>query len=252
MACAQQPPPPVASGWRARARVLRNRLAMLCRAAALALGGISLLMLTLAFTPLPFKLHRWLGTAGGLAGSGTEVILVLSGSGMPSGDELMRCHEAAFRAREHPSADVLLALPNDTALARAMVDELALRGVQRARITLLMHGRNTREQALDMATALPGWKGRHIALVTAPEHMLRSLLTFRKVGFPRVAGAPAFDHALFSNLAYRHGRIGGKAWVPDVSGHTSLRYNFWNNLKLEITCLRECTALAYYKMNGWT
>lgn len=226
-------------------------MAMWCRAALLALGGTTLLMLILAFTPLPFKLHRWLGTAGGLAGNGTEVVLVLSGSGMPSGAELMRCQEAAVRAREHPSADVLLALPNDTALARAMVDELALRGVQRARITLLMHGRNTREQALDMATALPGWKGRSIAVVTAPEHMLRSLLTFRKLGFPRVAGAPAFDHALFSNLAYRHSRIGGKAWVPDVSGRTSLRYDFWNNLKLEITCLRECTALVYYKLNGW-
>src|SRR5690606_18479170 len=119
------------------------------------------------------------------------------------------------------------------------------------RIRTLLHGRNTREQALDLARSFPALKGRPLAVVTAPENMYRSLLTFRKLGFARAAGAPAFEHALFDDLRYAHGQIGGKALVPDVSGSLDLRYNFWNYLKLEVTCLREYFALAYYKLNGW-
>jgi hypothetical protein len=49
-----------------------------------------------------------------------------------------------------------------------------------------------------------------------------------------VCGSPAFDHALFDDLSYAHGRIGGKAYVPDVSSNMDLRYDLWNRLKLEI------------------
>ncbi len=208
-------------------------------------------MLLLAFTSIPFHAHRWLGTAGGVCYQDPEVILVLSGSGMPSGPELMRCDEAAKWAFRSPNAQVLVVLPKDSALANAMVQELGVKGVSRNRITLLMHGRNTREQAMDVASKVPEWLHRPIAVVTAPENMYRSLLTFRKLGFTQVSGAPTFDHALFDDLRYAHRGIGGKTFVPDVSSSTDLRYNFWNQLKLEITCLREYAALAYYKLNGW-
>lgn len=217
----------------------------------MALGGLALLMLALAFTRIPFDAHRWLGTAGGLCTHPPELILVLSGSGMPSGPELMRCEMAANWARSSPAAEVVLALPPDTALAVAMVHELEVKGVSPERITLLMHGRNTREQALHASTALPQTLHRPVALITAPEHMYRSLLTFRKLGFTRIAGAPAFEQALFEDLRYAHGAIGGKHYLPDVSGQLSLRYDLWNNLKMEITCFREYTALAYYRLNGW-
>ncbi|MCC6840317.1 MAG: YdcF family protein [Flavobacteriales bacterium] len=229
----------------------RSWFGRLLRTCLMLSGGVALLLTVLAFTRIPFDAHRWLGTAGGLAGPQVEAILVLSGSGMPSGPELMRCQEAAKRAAQAPAAGLLLALPYDTALARAMVQELGLRGVAPERITLVMHGRNTREQALDVATTRPAWKARSIAVVTAPEHMYRSLCTFRKLGFARVAGAPAFEHALFSNLAFNHTGAGGKAFTPDISASTDLRYNFWNYLKLEITCLREYAALLYYQLNGW-
>lgn len=232
------------------AKVARFTLRML-RTVCLVLGALFLIMLVLAFTRIPFDAHHWLGTAGGLAGPDADAVIVLSGSGMPSGPELMRCHVAARIALHAPKSDVCLVLPYDTALARAMVEELDLRGVRPGRITLLMHGRNTREQALDLATALPHWRTREMAVVTAPENMYRTLLTFRKLGFTRIAGAPAFDHALFSSLAYDHAAIGGKTNVPNLSSSTDLRYNFWNYLKLEVTCLRECFALAYYKWNGW-
>lgn len=229
--------------WRIAGRCLRR--------VSLVLGSLALLMLVLAFTRLPFDAHRWLGTAGGLCIQPPELILVLSGSGMPSGPELMRCDAAASWARVSPAAEVVLALPADTMLAAAMVHELGLKGVAPDRITLLMLGRNTREQALHASTALPQALHRQVALVTAPEHMYRALLTFRKLGFTRIAGAPAFEHALFEDLRYAHGDIGGKRYVPDVSGQLSLRYDVWNRLKLEITCLREWTALAYYSLNGW-
>ncbi|HRO39608.1 MAG TPA: YdcF family protein [Flavobacteriales bacterium] len=232
-------------GWAAAlARALRH----LC----MFVGVAAFLMLLLAFTRVPFDAHRWLGTAGGLCSGPQDAIVVLGGSGMPSGPELMRCHVAAQLARESTSASVVLLLPQDTALAKAMVHELGLKGVPSAHITWVLHGRNTREQAVDLAQAMPGMKNRRMALVTAPENMYRSLLTFRKLGFSQVAGAPAFDHALFSDLAYDHLGIGGRGYLPDLSSSTGLRYNFWNYLKLEITCLREYAAMAYYRLNGWT
>lgn len=215
------------------------------------MGMVGLSMVLLSFTSLPFRAHRWLGVAGGLAKPEVEAIVVLSGSGMPSGPELMRCHEAALRAKLAPEAMVILLLPLDTTLERAMKEELVTKGVALGRIQSLLHGRNTREQAMDLASSLPAWKGKPIALVTAPENMYRSLLTFRKLGFTDVNGAPTFDHALFSSLAYSHREIGGKAYLPDLADQGNLRYNFWNYLKLEITCLREYAALAYYKLNGW-
>lgn len=88
-------------------------------------------------------------------------------------------------------------------------------------------------------------------MVSSPEHVYRSLLTFRKLGFSGITGAPAFEQALFSDLAYQHLSIGGKTYLPDVSTQTDLRYTLWNYLKLEITCLREYLALVYYKWNDW-
>jgi uncharacterized SAM-binding protein YcdF (DUF218 family) len=222
-----------------------------CRKVCMALGGIALVMLVLAFTRIPFDAHRWLGTAGGLCQENPDAIVVLGGSGMPSGPELMRCNLAADLARNYTSVQVVLLLPKDTALAAAMEQELHIKGIARERISAVLHGRNTREQALDLWTNNPGLAQRNIALVTAPENMYRSLLTFRKAGFTNVCGSPAFDHALFDDLSYAHGRIGGKAYVPDVSNNMDLRYDLWNRLKLEITCLREYAAIAYYKLNGW-
>lgn len=229
----------------------RRLLKLIIRNFLLTVGFIASLMILLAFTRIPFDAHRWLGTAGGLCTVQPDVIVVLGGSGMPSGPELMRCDQAAMLARTDSQVSIVLLLPKDTALANAMSTELVLKGVSRSRISCLLHGRNTREQALDLQSAYPDLLARHISLVTAPENMYRSLLTFRKLGFKGICGSPAFDHALFDDLRYAHGKIGGRAFVPDVSGSMGLRYDFWNYLKLEITCLREYMALAYYWLNGW-
>lgn len=206
-------------------------------------------MVVLAFTRIPFDVHRWLGTAAGKCGSTVDMIVVLGGSGMPSGPELLRLHHAARLAVEWEQAALVVIHPGEPLVMRSMVDELVLRGVRLDRIDTLNAGNNTREQAVLLKARL-----KHpaaIAIVTAPENMFRSVRAFRSVGFAQVCGAPAWDQAMFHDFDYQHRAIGGRAWVPDVSERPDLRYTFWNYLKLEVTCLREVAAIAYYRLNGW-
>lgn len=213
-------------------------------------GILGLVLVILAFTRIPFDAHRWLGSAAGECEGRVELIVVLGGSGMPSGPELLRLHRAAALAMEVPDAYLLVIHPQDTPVIDAMVFELVLRGVDAGRISVLPAGDNTREQALLCARHLEGQEGS-IALVTAPENMYRSVLAFRKAGLEKVCGVPAWDHASQHTFRYGHRNIGGKAYLPDVSEAPGLRYTFWNYLKLEITCLREYAAIAYYRLNGW-
>lgn len=222
----------------------------LFKVAIMAMGLLALVMVLLAFTPLPFDAHRWLGMAAGECTRPADHIVVLGGSGMPSGPELLRLHRAAEAAAEYPAAQVLVVHPKEVQVVRAMVLELVLRGVPLERIRLLPAGENTREQALLCAAR---WKGGSpvLALVTAPENMYRSVLAFRCAGLGNVCGLPAWDHASQHDFRYVHAALGGKAYLPDVSSSPGLRYTFWNYLKLELTCLREYVAIAYYRMNGW-
>lgn len=219
------------------------------RRAVAALGCLALLLIALAGTRVPFDVHRWLGLGAGECRGIVDAIVVLGGSGMPSGPELLRLHHAARLAVHVPDAIVFIVHPDTGETMREMVAELVLRGVGSNRIVLITKGENTREQALVFARHWDIDKGT-VALVTAPENTYRSVLAFRKVGV-RVCAAPAFDRAMHHSFAYRHKAIGGRAWAPDVSGSTGLRYTFWNYLKLEITCLREFLAIAYYRLNGW-
>jgi len=104
---------------------------------------------------------------------------------------------------------------------------------------------------MDLVAAYPGITNEKVVVVTSPENMYRTIKTFKKLNFKFTGGLPAFENAMFVNLEYNHRRVGGKAYVPDVSSSLDLRYNFWNYLKLEITCLRELVAILYYKLNGW-
>jgi len=214
-------------------------------------GGTALLLVALSFTSLPYHMHRWLGLAGGITTGPVNTIIVLGGSGMPSGPELLRLHYAAEVAKDNPFARVLIVHPLDTTVAELMAEELLIRGVAAARISMALQGTNTREQALLLTEQDPTMKPEQVALVTAPENMYRSLAVFRKLGYTNVSGVPAFDNPMFIDLSYRHKKIGGKAYVPDLGNNLALRYNFWNYLKLEITCLREFVAYSYYKLNGW-
>jgi uncharacterized SAM-binding protein YcdF (DUF218 family) len=230
--------------------VIADFLWRMMRPLVLTSGLLGLVSIVLAFTRIPFDAHRWLGSAGGECEARVELIVVLGGSGMPSGPELLRLHRAAALAMDEPDADLLVVHPQDSAVLDAMVHELILRGVDADRISVLPAGDNTREQALLCARRWEGQEGS-IALVTAPENMYRSVLAFRKAGVEQVCGVPAWDHASHHTFRYGHMIIGGKAYLPDVSEAPGLRYTFWNYLKLEITCLREYLAIVYYRLNGW-
>lgn len=216
----------------------------------IATGVLALVMVILACTRIPFDAHRWLGTAAGECKGGVDAIVVLGGSGMPSGPELLRLHRGATLALEHATVPVFVIHPDTAGAMRQMVQELVLRGVGTGRITRLSEGENTREQALVFVRTVQKKEAR-VALVTAPENIYRSVLAFRKAGVKGACGLPAWEHAMDHDFQYEHAAIGGKTWTPDVSGETGLRYTFWNYLKLEITCLREYLAIAYYKLNGW-
>lgn len=230
-------------GWK------RSLIAVL-RSLFISIGVIGTILIILAFTRIPFDVHRALAAPGAVCEEESDLIVILGGSGMPSGPELLRLHYGAMRAMQDPNAHVVVVHPIDTAVMQAMVDELILKGVAADRIGRSYLGTNTREQALHVAETFPD-HGAKLSIVTAPENMYRTLRTFKTAGFAHVCGVPAFDHAMFVDLRYDHRKIGGKKAIPDISGELDLRYTFWNYLKLEITCLREFAAIAYYEMNGW-
>lgn len=209
-------------------------------------------MLGLSFTSMPFQWHRWLGEAAGTCGASSPgVILVMGGSGMPSGPELLRLQVAAKLAEAHPASEVLLIHPLDTAVMALMVDELRMRGVVEERISVVIEGRNTREQAIVLHERFPEMHHVPIALVNAPENCYRSVGALRRVGFTKVCAAPAWDTPMFVDLDQTHRMLGGRGLAPDVGRSQSLRYDFWNRLKLQVTCFREWAAILYYGLNGW-
>jgi uncharacterized SAM-binding protein YcdF (DUF218 family) len=91
-----------------------------------------------------------------------------------------------------------------------------------------------------------------ILLITSPEHMRRTVLSFRKVGFEKVNALPAFENALEADLSFKDDDLGGnKKGVPDVGKSINMRYQLWNHLKYEILIFREIVALTYYWLRGW-
>jgi len=94
-------------------------------------------------------------------------------------------------------------------------------------------------------------KFKSLLIVTSPEHLRRAVLTFKKAGFLKVDGVPAFEEAIESDLSFTGRRLGGRRWVPDIGNNITLRYQFWTQLHYEVLILREVFALGYYKLQGW-
>jgi len=220
--------------------------------ALLRLMGILLsLVVIIAFTRWPYDAQQWLGNAQVTIPAHPAVLIFLGGSGMPSESNLIRLYYLAAWAKKNPSARVLLLHPPDTAVIEDMKMELMLRGIDTNRIIVMSEGRNTREQALCMAQNYPALLQQQCLVITSPENVKRSVRTFRKLGFSQLYGQGAFERPLMLDLTFSKNRTKVKPYMPDISANLAVRYNFWNYLKLEITCLRECSALFYYKLNGW-
>jgi uncharacterized SAM-binding protein YcdF (DUF218 family) len=215
------------------------------------LGVFSFLLLVLSFTRLPYDAVHWLGTSKSDYTFQPDVIVFLGGSGMPSEANLIRLYYTSALATKYPKSKVLIVHPKDSTVIDLMREELMLRHVDSLRILLERSGTNTREQAMTVADDFPDMLHKNIVLVTSAENMRRTVQTFQKAGFQFVGGQASFENAMFADLDYDFKKLGGNKFVPDVSSNQGLRYNFWNYLKLEITFLRELTAIAYYKVNGW-
>ena len=227
-------------------RILRNLLTVV--------GIFFLGCIILALTEQPFRGYHWLGTSKAELKWKPEVIIVLGGGGMPSQSNLMRGWYAGKAANSFPEAKVVIAMPGDISdslsTPRIMKKELILRGVNPEKVAFEYNGTNTRAQALNCKNIIK--MQTPVLLITSPEHMRRAVLCYRKAGFEKVNGLPAFENALEAELKFDDDKLGGnKTLVPDVGESINARYQLWNHLKYEILIAREIVALAYYRLRGW-
>jgi uncharacterized SAM-binding protein YcdF (DUF218 family) len=237
-------------------------------------GSIFLLLVGLAFTSAPFWIWYDMGTKKAGIHRPPDYIVVMGGGGMPSESGLMRCWYAAKAANHFTRARVIIALPGDVtdslSSVSQMKQELVLRGISPERIMFEDSGTNTRAEAVNVyklisdssrvtrhASPDSSRVTRHasrnssILLVTSPEHLYRSVLTFQKAGFMKVDGLPAFAKAIEADLNFSSRKLGARSWVPDVGSNMTIRYQFWMHIDYEFLVLREWLALAYYKLQGW-
>lgn len=179
----------------------------------------------------------------------------MGGSAMPGESGLIRSYYAAMVAKEFKEAEIIIALPGDiydsTSSIRLMQKELEIRNINPRRIILESEGKNTRDQALEVQKIIPH-KESTIIIVTSPSHMRRSILSFEKIGFQSVNGAPAFVAIHDFDLFFNDKELGGKnRFLPDIGNNTQIRYQFWKHLEFEIIFIREMMALGYYNLKGW-
>ena len=234
-----------------------NRIGILIRRIFIAFGVFFLIILFLSFTSLPYWGYYWLGTSQSKINERPDYIILLGGGGMPSESSLMRVYFVHKVAVGSPASRIIISIPGNaadsTSTARMVAAELVSKGIDQRRILYEQIGTNTRSEALHLQQFnSEDLTKKPILLVTSPEHMRRAVLVFRKAGFTRVSALPTFESAIEANMFFDDDKLGGnKALVPDIGGHTEVRYQFWNHLKYEILIAREMTALAYYKLRGW-
>jgi uncharacterized SAM-binding protein YcdF (DUF218 family) len=213
-------------------------------------------MVVLCFTDKPFWTYYWLGTKNASFNQEPEVIIMLGGSGMPSPSGLMRTFYAARLANTFDSVPLYIAMParsvDDTTSSLFLVkNELVSRGVDQKRIKFEIKGYNTYTQAINMAHNIGEAKDSLMAvLVTSPEHMYRSVLTYRKAGFKRVGGYSSFSSDIAPDLLL-HKEDKDDTIMKRTEQNLDLRYNLWAQFKYEILILREFMAIGYYKLKGW-
>jgi uncharacterized SAM-binding protein YcdF (DUF218 family) len=218
-------------------------------------GSISLVMVILAFTSVPFWTYYWLGTSQCSDEMKPEVIIVMGGSAIPGKSGLMRTYYAAAIAARYPEAKIIITLPGDKGDSLSSVNlmkkELEIRNVNPERVSLETKGKNTRYQALELMKMVSSAK-EPVILVTSPEHMRRAILTFKKAGFQNISGLPAFEQTIDFDLVFNDKELGGRnRFIPEIGHNTNIRYQFWIHLEYEILILREIVALGFYHLKGW-
>lgn len=219
-------------------------------------GMMFVILCIIAFTTLPYHLYHRLATYS-LPGKLPPVaIVMLSGAGIPSENGLIRAYFTARLAQKFPDAYVVVAAPGDTGSQESdpvkIADELIIRGVNVDRIIYESKGKNTRGQALNLASGPhKDLMKSYIIIVSSPEHITRAVKTFNRAGFIWVSGMPAFETSLTEDLTFDDNALEGNKIAPPIGGNLQFRYQFWNHLKYEILVIREYFALVFYKLRGW-
>ncbi len=211
-----------------------------------------------ALLGLPWPVYRWLSMVHSDVEGTPDLIVMMGGGGIPSESGLTRAWQTAYEAAKYPKARVLVAMPFEPgeggAKRSAVQRELQLRGVSEARLLQEGHGRHSREQAVRVYELFKE-QAEHtrVLIVTSPEHVRRSVLAFRKAGFPKVRGRGTEDQQLDAKLEYGRDEAAdsGSRGAPLVGQSLMVRYQFWNNLQIEVKVARELAALLYYKAKGW-
>jgi uncharacterized SAM-binding protein YcdF (DUF218 family) len=219
-------------------------------------GGLFILALILAMTSLPFWARYNLGKFHANVPKNTQSIVVMGANGFPSPNLLMRLWYTADLATKFPDAKVVVTTPGDTLDAKSTISMMKTTlidwGVDSSRIILEAEGLNTRHQALLVRKIYEQSRiSEPMVIVSSPEHICRSVLSFEKVGFNKVSGQPASEVVLETDLRIKSKKLGGNNGVPDVGDSLSIRYKFWDYLQNEIIVLREYMAITYYWLRGW-
>lgn len=229
-----------------------HRLGKCIKILLLIIGMVSLTALLLALTPAPFYMHYALGNDPGKEDADAfhpDRIVMFGGAGMPSESNLMRLYHTAEYAQRF-SVPVIIVHPEDPVCKAEMTRFLVQSGIPEHRIQFMEQGSNTRSQVMELAQSDPQLLEAELLVVTATEHLRRTVKTMRKAGFQHVRGAAAREATVDFDLSLKGKELQGNKAVPTVKS-TNLRYTFWNYLQLEITCFREYIALGYYKLKGW-
>ena len=123
-------------------------------------------------------------------------------------------------------------------------------GIAPDKILYMTGGSNTRAQSLCLADSFPNITSANCLIITAPEHLSRTLKCLHKCGFQNIRGIGAFENTVDFDLSIDKQALKGNKYIPDIES-TNLRYTYWNYLKLEIICFREYFATMYYWMKDW-
>lgn len=204
--------------------------------------------IALAFTDLPYFAYANLGFIEANYEGEPDVIVLLGGEGMPSADGLLRCYVTAEKANIYNHATIAIAIPDNTEdtvvlmSSKLMTEELMLRGISINKIIFENQGTNTHEQADLLFKELDA--EQKILIITAPEHMTRAALCFKKAGFKYVGGSPAFEQNIDPEMLVNKSK-------RNISPSLAFRYNVWSYMQYEIRVAREYTALAYYWLRNW-
>lgn len=166
------------------------------RAVFMMLGILVFLFAVYLFSPFPWRIYKRLWAVPDTSNAPVTHILVMGGSGIPGESGLIRTFYAAEAARQHPDAEMLIAMPlgaSESPASGAYLNEIRLRGISTNRVQILDGGRNTREQALRLAKALgTNSQSSCVLIVTSPEHTRRTAAAIRKACSVPISTFPAF------------------------------------------------------------